>query len=283
MLGRTLTSCPDGESLLVRMLTFVWMAGEIVRMANKTDIISSMLKGLSVIEAFRAEHPRLSITEVSEITGLDRASARRCLLTLHEGGYADYDGKFFTLTPRVLRLGMGALAALPLAQLVQPWLDQLSEQIGQSTSVSILDDTEIVYLARAAQRRVMSIGLMPGSRLPAHCTSMGRVLLAALPEAVARSLIEKSDLSPRTAYSLTAPDEIMSRLAQVRSDGFALIDQEVEIGLCSIAVPLISVRGQVVAALNTGVAAVQGSAQELASLYLPALLKVQAGLRRVLP
>ncbi len=251
-------------------------------MVNKTDIISSMLKGLSVIEAFRAEHPRLSIAEVSEITGLDRASARRCLLTLHEGGYADYDGKFFTLTPRVLRLGMGALAALPLAQLVQPWLDQLSEQIGQSTSVSILDETEIVYLARAAQRRVMSIGLMPGSRLPAHCTSMGRVLLAALPEAVARSRIEMSDLSPRTPYSLTDPDEIMSRLAQVRVEGFALIDQEVEIGLRSIAVPLFSARGQVVAALNTGVAAVQGGAQDLTELYLPALLKVQAGLRRIL-
>ena len=253
-----------------------------MRMANKTDIIASMLKGLSVIEAFRAEHPRLSISEVSEITGLDRATARRCLLTLHEGGYADYDGKFFTLTPRVLRLGMGALAALPLAQLVQPWLDQLSDQIGQSTSVSILDDTEIVYLARAAQRRVMSIGLMPGSRLPAHCTSMGRVLLAALPEAEARGLIERSDLSPRTAFSLTDPEEILARLAQVRREGYALIDQEVEPGLRSIAVPLYSARGRVVAALNTGVAAVQGSAEELVTLYLPALLKVQAGLRRVL-
>ncbi len=264
------------------MLTFVRNVEIPVRMANKTDIIASMLKGLSVIEAFRADRPRLSIAEVSEITGLDRATARRCLLTLHEGGYADYDGKFFTLTPRVLRLGMGALAALPLAQLVQPWLDQLSDQIGQSTSVSILDETEIVYLARAAQRRVMSIGLMPGSRLPAHCTSMGRVLLAALPEHEARALIDRSDLSPRTAFSLTDPEEIMGRLAQVRTEGYALIDQEVEIGLRSVAVPLISARGQVVGALNTGVAAVQGSAEDLVALYLPALLKVQAGLRRVL-
>jgi len=264
------------------MLTFVRNAQIVVRMVNKTDIIASMLKGLSVIEAFRAERPRLSIAEVSEITGLDRATARRCLLTLHEGGYADYDGKFFTLTPRVLRLGVGALAALPLAQLVQPWLDQLSDQIGQSTSVSILDETEIVYLARAAQRRVMSIGLMPGSRLPAHCTSMGRVLLAALPEDEARALIERSDLSPRTAHSITDPAELMERLAQVREQGYALIDQEVEMGLRSLAVPLISSRGRVVAALNTGVAAVQGDAAELVRLYLPSLLKVQAGLRRIL-
>ncbi|WP_018000588.1 IclR family transcriptional regulator C-terminal domain-containing protein [Paracoccus sp. N5] len=251
-------------------------------MVNKTDFIASLAKGLGVIEAFRAERPRLSIAEVAEATGLDRATARRCLLTLHELGYADYDGKFFTLTPRILRLGMGALAAMPLAQLVQPWLDQLSEQIGQSTSVSILDGTEIVYLARAAQRRVMSIGLMPGSRLPAHCTSMGRVLLAALPEPEARAIVERSDLTPRTRHSLTAPDEIMARIRQVRAEGHAVIDQEVELGLRSLAVPLWNAHGRVVAALNTGVAAVQSSAEELVALYLPALRRVQEGLRRVL-
>ncbi|AGT11095.1 IclR family transcriptional regulator domain-containing protein [Paracoccus aminophilus] len=251
-------------------------------MVNKTDYIASLAKGLSVIEAFRAESPRLSIAEVAETTGLDRATARRCLLTLHELGYAAYDGKFFTLTPRVLRLGMGALAALPLAQIVQPWLDQLSDRIGQSVSVSIRDETEIVYLARAAQRKVMSIGLMPGSRLPAHCTSMGRVLLAALPEPEARALIERSDLSPRTSFSLTAPEEIMARLAAVRRDGHALIFQEVELSLCSLAVPLYSSNGRVVAALNTGVAVSEGVRERLLGDYLPALLAVQDGLRRVL-
>lgn len=251
-------------------------------MLNKTDFVGSLAKGLRVLEAFSADRPRLAISEVAEATGLDRATARRCLLTLHELGYAAYDGKFFTLTPKVLRLGMGALAALPLAQLVQPWIDHLSEQIGQSTSVSILDETEIVYLARAAQRRVMSIGLMPGSRLPAHCTSMGRVLLAALPEEEARALVERSDLTPRTAMSVTAPGQIMERIAEVRRQGYALIDQEVELGLRSIAVPLYSASGRVVASLNTGVAAVQAAPEELVTLYLPALLKVQDGLRRVL-
>lgn len=251
-------------------------------MVNKTDFIASLAKGLSVIEAFRAERPRLSIAEVAESTGLDRATARRCLLTLHELGYADYDGKFFTLTPRILRLGMGALAAMPLAQLVQPWLDQLSEQIGQSTSVSILDGTEIVYLARAAQQRVMSIGLMPGSRLPAHCTSMGRVLLATLPDPQAQAIVERSDLTPRSRHSLTAPDEIMGRIRQARIDGYAVIDQEIEMGLRSIAVPLYNASGKAVAALNTGVAAIQSSAIELVALYLPALLMVQDGLRRML-
>jgi IclR family pca regulon transcriptional regulator len=264
------------------MLIFVRPLRRLRGMAARTDTIASLGKGLRVLECFGADHPRLSITDVAGMTGLDRATARRCLLTLHDLGYADYDGKFFTLTPRVLRLGTGALAALPLPQMVQPWLDQLSEQIGQSCSVSILDGTEIVYLARAAQRRVMSIGLMPGSRLPAHCTSMGRVLLAALPEAEARAIVEASDLSPRTVHSRTAPTEVIEEIARVRAQGFALVDQEVELGLRSLAVPLVNARGKVVAALNTGMAAVQADPEALHRDFLPALLRVQEGLRRVL-
>ena len=251
-------------------------------MLNKTDMIASLAKGLNVLECFGADHPRLSISDVSQSTGLDRATARRCLLTLHWLGYADYDGKYFTLTPRVLRLGMGALAALPLPQIVQPWLDQLSAQIGQSCSVSILDEIDIVYVARAAQRRVMSIGLMPGSRLPAHCTSMGRVLLAALSDKDARRIIDASDLTPRTPHSLSDPADIMSEIAKVRHNGFAMIDQEIEIGLRSLAVPIVNARGSVVAALNTGMAAIQDEPGNIVRDYLSSLIKVQAGLKRVL-
>lgn len=251
-------------------------------MANTTDIIGSFSKGLRVLECFSADHPRLSISDVAARTGLDRATARRCLLTLHHENYAAYDGKFFTLTPRVLRLGMGALAALPLPQIVQPWLDHLSEQIGQSCSVSILDDLEIVYLARASERRVMSIGLMPGSRLPAHCTSMGRVLLAALPDEDAAALIERADLTPRTAHSLTDPAEIRAEIARVRAQGFAAINQEIELGLSSLAVPILDTHGRTVAALNTGMATVHATPEAIRDTFLPALLKVQDGLRRVL-
>lgn len=263
------------------MLIFVRIPPKTVRMANKTDIIAALGKGLRVLESFNAERPRQSIAEVAAATGLDRATARRCLLTLHEAGYAAYDGKFFTLTPRVLRLGTGVLAALPLPQIVQPWLDQLSDQIGQSCSVSILDEGEIVYVARAAQRRVMSIGLMPGSRLPAHCTSMGRVLLAALSEAEARARVEASDLSPRTRFSRTDPAEILAEIARVRAQGWALVDQEVEPGLRALAVPVMDARGRVVAALNTGMAAVEADPQAVVAQYLPALQRVQDGLRRV--
>ena len=251
-------------------------------MVNRTDYIASFAKGLQVIEAFRAETPRLTITDAARATGLDRATARRCLLTLHETGYADYDGKYFQLTPRVLRLGMGTLAALPLPQIVQPWLEQLSARTGQSSSVSILDETEIVYLARSATTRIMSIGLMPGSRLPAHCTSMGRVLLADLAPAQARALVERSDLAPRTVYSRTHPDDIMQEIAEAGRNGYAMIDQEVELGLRSLAVPLQNTHRRVVAALNIGIAASQDPTSSIIDRYLAPLQAVQSGLKRVL-
>lgn len=249
---------------------------------SERDMMSGLAKGLAVIETFTADRPRQSIAEVAGASGLDRATARRCLLTLTRQGYAEWDGKFFTLTPRVLRLGTACLAAMPLPQLVQPVLDALSDEIGESSSVSILDGDEIVYIARAAQQKVMSIALMPGSRLPAHCTSMGRVLLAALPEEEARRRLGPGPLPARTPLTLTDPEAVMRRLAQVRADGHALNDQEIEIGLRSIAVPVLSARGKVVAALNIGVSAARATPEDLRRHFLPALLRVQDTLRRML-
>jgi len=254
-----------------------------VRMLNNpTDYIASLAKGLKVIEAFGPTSPRLSISEAAVASGLDRAATRRVLLTLHREGYADYDGKFFTLTPRILRLGVAALASLPLSQIVQPWLDQLSEQIGQSCSVALLDETEIVYIARAAQKRVMSIGLMPGSRLPAHCTSMGRVLLAALPREEADLLVRRSDLTPRTKFSILDPVQTLCRIDAAREDGYAFVDQEVETGLRSIAVPLNDRKGLTVAALNIGLSSAGWTPKQTIETYLPHLLGVQSALGRVL-
>lgn len=249
---------------------------------QERDIMGGLAKGLAVIETFTAERPRQSISEVSAASGLDRATARRCLLTLAHLGYADYDGKFFTLKPRVLRLGTACLATMPLPQLVQPQLDALSEQLGESSSVSILDGTDIVYVARAAQKKVMSIALMPGSRLPAYCTSMGRVLLAALSGDEARALLSSAPLPARTPHTLTAPEAILAELECVRDRGYALIDQEVELGLRSIAVPLFNARGLVVAAVNVGVPAIQVGVGELAPLYFEALRGLQSNLRAVL-
>ena len=248
-------------------------------MISERDTMGGLAKGLLVIETFTADRPRQSIAEVSVASGLDRATARRCLLTLAHHGYADYDGKFFTLAPRVLRLGTACLATMPLPQIIQPLLDDLSDRIGQSSSVSILDGAEIVYIARAAQRKVMSIGLMPGSRLPAFCTSMGRVLLAALPEGEARAILQARPLLALTALTRTDPEGILVEMGRVRDQGYAIIDQEVEIGLRSIAVPIRNARKQTVAAVNVGVSAFHQSADDLKSAYLTDLLQIQARIR----
>ncbi|MCA1368395.1 IclR family transcriptional regulator [Bradyrhizobium sp. BRP14] len=246
---------------------------------RETDFVSGFARGLRVIEAFGEAQPRLSIADAAKITGLDRATVRRSLLTLSELGYADYDGKFFTLTPRILRLGHAYLSATPLPTIVQPYLDQLSERAGQSASASVLDGTEIVYVARASQRRVMSINLTPGSRLPAYCASMGRVLLAALPEPEARAILARSELRANTPKTKTDPEELMTELSRVRAQGYAIIDQELELGLCSIAVPLMNARNQVIAALNIGAPAAHVAAAELAERYLLLLKETQAALR----
>ena len=246
------------------------------------DTMGGLAKGLRVIETFTAERPRQSIAEVALASGLDRATARRCLLTLAQGGYADYDGKFFTLTPRILRLGTSCLATMPLPQIVQPSLDALSDQIGESSSVSILDGPEIVYVARAAQQRVMSIALMPGSRLPAYCTSMGRVMLAALSDAEVLALLGPGPYPARTPHTLTDPQALADELSRVRAHGYAVIDQEVELGLRSIAVPLLNARGRAVAALNVGLAASHAEAAALPSRFLAQLQRIQADLRGLL-
>ncbi|ARO15292.1 IclR family transcriptional regulator, pca regulon regulatory protein [Ketogulonicigenium robustum] len=246
------------------------------------DTMGGLAKGLMVIEAFGADTPRLSITEAAARTGLDRATARRCLLTLVQHGYADHDGKFFTLTPRVLRLGVSCLAAMPLPQIVQPYLDKLTDIIGESSSVSILDGAEIVYVARASQRKVMSIALMPGSRLPAHCTSMGRVMLAALPADQAAARLGAASLPARTPHTRTNPAAVLALLGPIRAQGYAVIEQEVEIGLRSIAVPLQNAHGRTVAAVNIGTATTRTPAQDLTDRLLPALLYVQRELRGLL-
>lgn len=250
--------------------------------AKQSDMMGGLAKGLRVIEAFTVDNPRLSIAQAAAIAGLDRATTRRCLLTLAEHGYCAYDGKFFTVTPRVLRLGTGCLASMPLPRIVQPWLDQLSERIGQSTSVAILDETDIVYVARAAQRKVMSIVLLPGSRLPAYCTSMGRVLLAALPGHQARAILNSSTLAVRAPNTMTDPDRLLAELERIRRQGFAMVDQEVEVGLRSIAVPLQNSRGQIVAALNIGLPLSDESMAAITERYLPSLLALSQELRGIL-
>lgn len=251
-------------------------------MISDTDFLGGFAKGLKVIESFGEAKPRMTIADVAKATGLDRATARRCLLTLSGLGYAEYDGKFFVLTPKILGLGHSYLSATPMPKIVQPFLERLSDQTAQSASVSVLDGTEIVYVARASQRRVMSINLMPGSRLPAYCASMGRVLLAALPREDAMERLKQSQLIKLTAFTKTTPELLMNELSRVRDHGFAVTDQELELGLCSIAVPLRSDRGRVVAALNLGASTASVPSCELADRYLDLMKSVAESLKTVL-
>ncbi|MEK1888903.1 MAG: IclR family transcriptional regulator [Phyllobacterium sp.] len=246
---------------------------------KETDFVSGFARGLRVIEAFGEHDRRLSIADVAKRTELDRATVRRSLLTLVDLRYADYDGKFFTLTPRILRLGHSYLSATPLTTLVQPHLDELSEKTGQSSSASVLDDTEIVYIARASHRRVMSINLNPGSRLPAYCSSMGRVLLAALPESVAMNTLMRTELRANTEKTIIDIDRLLAELVRVRERGYALIDQELELGLCSIAVPVQNRKGETIAALNVGAPAAHVSPEEMVEKFLPLLMSASDGIR----
>ena len=246
------------------------------------DIINGLVKGLAVIECFDEEHASLSITDVANRTGLERASARRCLLTLTHLGYATYDGKFFRLTPRVLNLGHSYLAATPLPRLIQPFLEELSAQINESSSAAVLDNTDILYIARASYRRVMSINLGAGARLPAYCTSMGRILLAAMPPARARDILDRSDLIAYTDKTKADLETITTELAVVAAQGFAVIDEELELGLCSIAVPLLNAQGQTVAALNIGVQSARASTSHMIANFLPLMRKVQSEVRPLL-
>jgi len=246
------------------------------------DHMLGLEKGLAVIACFDAAHPRLTIADVARMTGLTRATARRCLITLVRIGYAETDGRFFALTPRVLKLGYAYLASTPLTAVLQNALERLSEAIGESSSASILDGGEIVYVARAATKRIMSVGLAVGARLPAYCTSMGRVLLAALPEAEARARVAASDRRALTARTVTGVEEVMALLARARAEGFVVIDQELELGLTSIAVPVVDRAGRVLAAVNIGTQAARFPPDALVRTFLPKLQAVQADLARIL-
>lgn len=250
---------------------------------KRTDTLGGLAKGLQVIESFNASADRLSITDVARTTDLDRATARRCLLTLVAGGYASFDGKFFSLTPKILRLGYSYLASARLPTLVQPFLDQIMEQTDQPASAGVLDGHSVVHIARAAQRRVMSVQLAPGSRVPAYCSAMGRVLLADMPEADARALVTAMDREQLTNRTLTDVDEIMEQVRLTRERGYGAVDRELEEGLCALSVPVRDMRGRVIVALNIGSQANAKPLDKMIELHLQLLLDTSRSLENVLP
>lgn len=234
--------------------------------------VQSFARGLEVIRSFSAAAPQQTLSEVAARTGLTRAGARRILLTLQTLGYVQSDGKQFRLTPRILDLGFAYLSSMPMWNLAESAMEQLAEQVQESCSVAVLDGADIVYVLRVSTHKIMSIGLGTGSRLPAYCTSMGRVLLAGLPEDEARALLDAHPRPTHTRHTLTDVDALMARVQKARSQGWALVDQELEEGLISVAVPITDRQGRVIAALNVSGQANRTSARVMQAEFLPPLL-----------
>jgi IclR family transcriptional regulator, pca regulon regulatory protein len=257
--------------------------GSMALPAGDPDFVLSLARGLQVIEAFHEKTGGLTVSEGAARTGLSRAAVRRLLITLESLGYAERKESTFRLTSRILRLGFSFISSSSLASLSLPILEQLSAHIRESCSVSLLDGAEIVYVARTAPKRVMTIDLGVGSRLPAYCTSMGRVLLAALSPAEFDRYLAQTEFKAHTTKTICEREELMGVIEQVRLHGYALVDEELELGLRSIAVPVVSQTGRVVAAMNSGVHAARVSCLELVDRILPALRDHARMLGQMLP
>ena len=214
------------------------------------DFVQSLERGLAVIRAFDADHRSLTLSEVAAATGVTRAAARRFLLTLAELGYVRNHGRYFSLTARVLELGYAYLSSLSLPEVAEPHLEALVAQVDESSSLSVLDGTDIVYVARVPVRRIMTVAISVGTRFPAYATSMGRVLLAGLPEEELEKLLAEVKLERLTGRTVTSLEALRAELARVRAQGWALVNQELEEGLRAIAAPVRDPSGAVVAAVN---------------------------------
>ena len=234
--------------------------------------VQSFARGLEVIRSFSTQAPRQTLSEVAAATGLTRAGARRILLTLQTLGYVASDGKHFALTPRILDLGFAYLSSMPIWNRAEPIMEALVREVQESCSAAVLDATDVVYVLRVPVQKIMRINLGVGSRLPAWCTSMGRLLLADLPDEQVRERLAASQIEPLTKHTLTDPDAIFAKVAQARRQGWCLVNQELEEGLISIAAPITDRAGHMVAALNISGQANRTSAKVMQETMLPALV-----------
>lgn len=243
------------------------------------DFSTSLARGLRVIAAFDRDHPEMTLSDVARRSDMTRAAARRYLLTLCELGYVAGDGKYFRLTPRVLQLGYAFLTSMHIWERAQPFMERLTEQVNESCSVSVLEGDDIVYVARVPTKRIMSVALGIGTRLPAYCTSMGRILLADLRPAELDAYFGRARFAPLTPHTVTEPDTLRRIIGEVRHNGYALVDQELEIGLRSIAVPIRNQAGRVLAAMNVSGHVSRVSADEMRQRFLSPLLYAADGIR----
>jgi IclR family transcriptional regulator, pca regulon regulatory protein len=244
------------------------------------DFVQSLERGLSVIRAFDADHAKLSLSEVAAATGLSRAAARRFLHTLVHLGYMHNNGGRFSLRPKILELGYAYLSSLTLPEVAMPHLEELVEQVRESSSVSELDGEDVVYIARVPTKRIMRVTISVGTRFPAYATSMGRVLLAAQPDAWLDEYLSSVSLLGLTGHTITSPGALRQELRKIRSRGWALVDQELEEGLRSLAAPIRDADGVVVAAVNISTHAARRSLESIVQDLLRPLLAAAERIER---
>jgi IclR family pca regulon transcriptional regulator len=251
---------------------------------SRGDFVQSLERGLAVIKAFGPDRTRLTLTEVSQITGMTRAAARRFLLTLAQLGYVRSEGREFSLRPSILELGYAYLSGLELPAVAQPFMDEFVARVEESSSLAVLDNGQIVYIANVAPRRVMTINVRIGGRDPAYCTALGRVLLASRPDREIEHYLATQSFPTMTSKTLTLRSELEEALRRVAKDGYALIDGEYEEGLVALAMPIRDSSGTTVAAMNVSGYSLRTTAEVLESRCLPLLresvLRIEDELRR---
>ncbi len=250
--------------------------------SESRNYVTALARGLQVIRAFGGENQQMTLADVARVADLPRATVRRCLITLQTLGYVEVNGRFFALSPQVLTLAQAYLRSSVLPRVAQPFLERVSETTGESCSCSILHGAEVIYVARSSRKRMASLHRDVGTHLPAHCTSMGRVLLASLSPAELDKFLKRSSLEAFTPFTITDPATLRDALSQVARDGYCVVDQELEVDLLSLAVPLRNGSGRVVAALNISTQAGRTTREEMIAHLLPVLRKAAAEMRPLL-
>jgi len=246
------------------------------------DFVLSLARGLKVIECFEGHIKGRSVAEIAKDAGLSRASVRRLLLTLEMLGYAESSRRIYHLKTRVLKLGLSYLSSTSVIAAAQPALERITGVLGESASMSMLDGDQIVYVARSSASRVLSVGLSVGSRLPAYCTSMGRVLLAALPQGQLDAYLRNLRPRPYTAKTITDREKLRAVILKVRRDGFALVNEELEAGLRALSVPVCNRQNRVMAAINVGAHALRIDQKQMLHRCLPVLRESAATISEIL-
>jgi len=239
---------------------------------SRPDFVQSLERGLAVIRAFDAAHPELTLSEVAAATSVTRAAARRFLLTLAELGYVRSDGRLFSLTPKVLELGYAYLSSLSLPDVAEPHLETLATEVNESSSISVLDRDDVVYVARVPVSRIMTVTISVGTRFPAYATSMGRVLLAGLPADQLEEYLSRVRLQRLTSRTVSSVASLRAELARVKAQGWAIVNQELEEGLRAVAAPIRDRRDRVIAAVNISTQASRTSLETMRRELLPPLL-----------